>query len=475
MLFLFGYDVLKRKVLVVKRINKLAIVLYCLVFLHTFRLLPYEIKQTGDEGFYTDAVVVLLNIQIDDVTEANLNKEGAKVLEGDFFDNRMLEIFVGSKTTSIAMEGSDVGQDVKFVFERPTVRYGTDPNNVDNTVIFIDQIKIKPKNTTDTLLSTRTSDFILKLRFNAADEAVNDKTDSIRLTKLKAIPIEAPSGFGAGGAGFKMGVAAWSKQGDVRHSGSPSRLIPPSEMVLFRFGPSENESVNIKIVEDPTNNPDVTVDGTSDYVQADNCLTNCKKTSDNSPVASENYFIGDKQVDSVKVNHITNLTEAGTKVYTDLNFGDNYRAVLQFKKGLARTTCINIEAQDNDTLAELNGEPEANLGDPRCFIVSASYGSPLADQVDLYRWFRDRVLLQTELGIRFVDFYYNHSEPIARVISESPLLQFFMQLVLLVPTCCLYLLHMMGGAVWLNAILCGFLLICVALFQLRRKKTRPSL
>ena len=131
-------------------------------------------------------------------------------------------------------------------------------------------------------------------------------------------------------------------------------------------------------------------------------------------------------------------------------------------------------SENNQTLSELNDGPEAELQDPRCFIVSASYGSPFAAQVDLYRWFRDRVLLQSDLGIRFVDFYYNHSQPIADVINESPSLQLLMQLLLLVPTSCLYLLHAMGLSFWLCIIILGMAVVCAVSYQLRKKKALSS-
>ena len=58
-----------------------------------------------------------------------------------------------------------------------------------------------------------------------------------------------------------------------------------------------------------------------------------------------------------------------------------------------------------------------------CFIATAAYGSSLAPQVKTLRNFRDRYLLTNYYGKRFVEFYYRHSPPIARYISERETLK----------------------------------------------------
>jgi len=55
-----------------------------------------------------------------------------------------------------------------------------------------------------------------------------------------------------------------------------------------------------------------------------------------------------------------------------------------------------------------------------CFIATAAYGTPMADEIQILRQFRDRYLLTNPVGKAFVDLYYSTSPPIARFITEHP-------------------------------------------------------
>jgi len=58
-----------------------------------------------------------------------------------------------------------------------------------------------------------------------------------------------------------------------------------------------------------------------------------------------------------------------------------------------------------------------------CFIATAAYGTPIAEEMQTLREFRDEYLLTNSVGRAFVDFYYNVSPPIADFMTDHPSLK----------------------------------------------------
>ena len=58
-----------------------------------------------------------------------------------------------------------------------------------------------------------------------------------------------------------------------------------------------------------------------------------------------------------------------------------------------------------------------------CFIATAAYGTPMAQEIQILRKFRDEYLLTNQLGQALVDLYYKVSPPIAEFITEHPSLK----------------------------------------------------
>jgi parallel beta-helix repeat protein len=63
------------------------------------------------------------------------------------------------------------------------------------------------------------------------------------------------------------------------------------------------------------------------------------------------------------------------------------------------------------------------IGMVSCFIATAAYGTPSAEQIDVLREFRDVVLLESTVGSQFVALYYQLSPPVADVIAGDEVLR----------------------------------------------------
>jgi len=61
-----------------------------------------------------------------------------------------------------------------------------------------------------------------------------------------------------------------------------------------------------------------------------------------------------------------------------------------------------------------------NKGRLECFVATAAFGSPLTEELDTLRTWRDDVLLPNPIGMWMVGKYYQYSPPLATWIGKSP-------------------------------------------------------
>ena len=62
-------------------------------------------------------------------------------------------------------------------------------------------------------------------------------------------------------------------------------------------------------------------------------------------------------------------------------------------------------------------------GGTYCFIATAAYGTPMAEEIGILRQFRDEYLLTNPMGNALVDLYYRVSPPMAEFITAHPSLK----------------------------------------------------
>jgi hypothetical protein len=94
----------------------------------------------------------------------------------------------------------------------------------------------------------------------------------------------------------------------------------------------------------------------------------------------------------------------------------------------SRSATLSISSNDPDTPTQTvflsgsgaDGDIFISSGSTgsSCFISTSTRGSGLEDYMDILRKFRDVMLLRSHLGQTLVDFYYQHSPALARVLAR---------------------------------------------------------
>ena len=205
------------------------------------------------------------------------------------------------------------------------------------------------------------------------------------------------------------------------------------------------------------------------------CNFNDDKTEPDSEdkvyLISSSSFSGENKIEG-QASYLSSSSDKGDQTISELDNNKTYAVLALFKDKTmirymdnkdtasdnptgssnidSRVMCKLVKPEPNLTLGEyLGADPsETKKGDPRCFVVSAAYGSSLAKEVDVFRSFRDRVILKLPFGENLMDLYYNNSQPFADLIRENEFLKFSVRLVLWP---CLFILHGIEFALGLSS------------------------
>jgi hypothetical protein len=128
------------------------------------------------------------------------------------------------------------------------------------------------------------------------------------------------------------------------------------------------------------------------------------------------------------------VSKTADGTYTEVLTGLISQTGYEFKAQLKyNDTVIEGNTRQFTTAAGASMGLDDFLGYFGCFIATAAYGTPTAEQIDVLREFRDVVLLKSTTGSRFVALYYRVSPPIADYIARSNLLRTLVRELLIDP------------------------------------------
>lgn len=101
----------------------------------------------------------------------------------------------------------------------------------------------------------------------------------------------------------------------------------------------------------------------------------------------------------------------------------NLKALLLWEgKGEKEAAKILLEKAASINPRDINIQNNLNaLKSSPCFIATAAFGTPMADEVEILRVWRDQRLAYSLFGRVFVSVYYKLSPPIAKFISTRPM------------------------------------------------------
>ena len=250
------------------------------------------------------------------------------------------------------------------------------------------------------------------------------------ISKSSAIVSDAPTGIAATGTHNSL-IITWTAPLTVAWTAEAPRA--PSQITVLAIDKTTLDTDLPAYIYVATAATDTAAEGgtctfNANFTDGDQCIT----------CTNENAYLDPSKLELLTAGGIfkqsTSKVTDGKFSIPGLENGKPYAVVSFYEPGgLKRSSCVTGTPEPNTTLAELNGENPATLMDPKCFIATAAYGSPLHKNLKPLRWFRDRVLLKTTAGKVFVSWYYEHGPRGARFINEYPALKPVVQGVLWVP------------------------------------------
>jgi hypothetical protein len=350
----------------------------------------------------------------------------------DLFKDRIriwLMDLSSSTSEYVPFEGDPVVTKVPF-----TVRLTSDINQTPNAgglTDFTYNVRISANNVgglKDTLLTGSKTSTILQVYYYEEKKPQPEvKTENKTITINTAIVKAAPTNVTSSGTHRAIRVK-WSAATTTTWSDGSSQA--PSKVIAVAIDQSAAITNLPAYLYDSSAATDTdAADDACVYVPDNDTCVQCSDTT--------KHYLNPTKLGTLSASGVFVATApaiAGEVAITGLENGKSYSVFTFYTPGgLERSSCQTASAVANTTWSEHNGEGDAKLGDPKCFIATAAYGSPLDRHLKPLRWFRDRVLLKSKPGQAFVEWYYEHGPQAASVVAAHPVLKVLVRSILWLP------------------------------------------
>ena len=250
----------------------------------------------------------------------------------------------------------------------------------------------------------------------------------------------------------------------------PDTTQIPSSMLVMLFHPDENNlDLQSSIISGVDGEPEARICRFTVSTDTNDCFS-CLDA--NGAASTEKISINATQeIGGIQFQTVDNTSATPEYTFSNLETDKEYRVAIQYIQGIKRSQCHVVVPIETVTLTELNGEPDAETSDPRCFIISATYGTHPESVVHTFRWFRDAFLMPWSFGQSFVRWYYQHSPALAAKIEQSDELKSTVGIILWPVSKLIEVVKFFYDQIWLTILLIGLLsgYLCFRLFRFKAK------
>jgi hypothetical protein len=209
---------------------------------------------------------------------------------------------------------------------------------------------------------------------------------------------------------------------------------------------------------------------------ADDCSYSVQQTSDGGYIiagTTRSYGAGIVDIWLIKTDSLGNKKWDKTFGAASSEEGWSVRQTSDGGYVVAGTTFSYGAGMGDVWLIKIGSETGGGVGTPSggggCFIATAAFGTPMAEEIQVLRDFRDSYMAGNPVGRSLVSLYYKTSPPIAQFIDEHPAVKPVVRAALM-PAVAMSEVALSTTLAQKIAIVAGIALVCVALVVCLRRK-----